>query len=257
MRSVLRVAVVTLFAVLGAACGGEVPEPERTDDLTRSLLDQTPTVNGGPSTEIQGDLAVPGPITRAYLPELGFNLGSVEAPVKVIEFSDFGCGYCRQFHQESFPALAEQFIATSMVEWKFLPFIAGMFDNSLAVSEAAECTLEQDPVAYGTFGDMLWARQPDWKPSDDPAAVVRPWAAELGLDMDRYDSCLAEDRRMERVAGATVAAEQLGVRGTPTFWIVGYGPLQGALPLQAFQGILSTIHQEVVTGQQAVPPITN
>ena len=188
---------------------------------------------------------------------LGFNLGSVEAPVKVIEFSDFGCGYCRRFHQESFPALAEQFIATDMVEWKFLPFIAGMFENSLAVTEAAECTLEQDAVSYGAFGDMLWARQPEWKESGEPEAVARGWAADLGLDMGEYDSCLAEDRRMERVAGATVAAEQLGVRATPTFWIVGYGPLQGALPLEVFQGILGDIHQEVVTGQQVLPGPAN
>ncbi|MSR21736.1 MAG: hypothetical protein EXR91_12320 [Gemmatimonadetes bacterium] len=256
MKPTLRVAAATLVALFGAGCADAVPEPERTDDLTRSLLDQ-PSVTAGPSTEISGDLAIPGEVTRAYLPELGFNLGSVEAPVKVIEFSDFGCGYCRRFHQESFPTLAEQFIATNMVEWKFLPFIAGMFENSLAVTEAAECTLEQDAVAYGAFGDMLWTRQPEWKESGDPSAVVRPWAAGLGIDMDRYDSCLAEGRRTERVAGATVAAEQLGVRATPTFWIVGYGPLQGALPLEAFQGILGTIHQEVVTGQQAVPGIAN
>ena len=257
MRLVQRVAAATLVALLAAGCRNEVPEPERTDDLTRSLLGQVPTTAAGPSSEIRGDLEVPGQVTRAYLPELGFNLGSVDAPVKVIEFSDFGCGFCRRFHMESFPTIAEQFIATSMVEWKFLPFIAGMFDNSLAVSEAAECTLEQDPVAYGAFGDMLWERQPEWKESDDPGAVVRSWAAGLGLDMQRYDACLAEDRRLERVAGATVAAEQLGVRGTPTFWIVGYGPLQGALPLEVFQQILATIHQQAVTGQPAAPPIAN
>jgi protein-disulfide isomerase len=256
MKRILRGAAAALCVLLGSGCADGVPEPERTDDLTRSLLDQA-TVTAGPSTAIPGELELPGEVTRAYLPELGFNLGLVEAPVKVIEFSDFGCGYCRRFHQETFPTLATQFISTGMIEWKFLPFIAGMFDNSLAVTEAAECTLEQDAVSYGAFGDMLWDRQPEWKESGDPAALVRGWAADLGLDMGRYDSCLAEDRRLERVAGATVAAEQLGVRGTPTFWIVGYGPIQGALPLEAFQGILGTVYQEVMTGQQAVPPIVN
>ena len=47
--------------------------------------------------------------------ELGYNRGAVEAPLKVIEFSDFGCGFCRRFHQESFPTLKEQFIDTRMI----------------------------------------------------------------------------------------------------------------------------------------------
>jgi predicted DsbA family dithiol-disulfide isomerase len=87
---------------------------------------------------------------------------------------------------------------------------------------------------------------------------VRAWASETGLDVARFDACLAEDRQIERIAGATAAAQQLGVRATPTFWIVGYGPLQGALPLEAFQGIFSTIHAEVVAARdsaQAAPGV--
>jgi predicted DsbA family dithiol-disulfide isomerase len=43
------------------------------------------------------------------------------------------------------------------------------------------------------------------------------------------------------VAGATVAARQLGVRGTPTFWIIGYGPIQGALPLDVLTQMLDVV----------------
>lgn len=233
-----------LLALLGSACGtDEAPPPERTDDTSRNLLGQAA---GGAATTFEGVPNFSAQMSRAYLPDLGFNRGQVEAPVKVIEFADFGCGFCRRFHEESFETLRSQFLDTGMIEWKFLPFITGMFENSLAVTEAAECVLEQSDASYEAFGGMLWERQADWKPSDEPEALVRSWARETGLDMGRYDSCLAEDRRMERVAGATVAAQQLGVRATPTFWIVGYGPLQGALPLDAFQGIFSTIHAEVM-----------
>jgi len=232
---------VALVALL-AACGGDTPEPPSTDATSRALLGQS---MDGPATTVDSLPNMASQMTAAYLPALGYNRGDVAAPVKIIEFADFGCGFCRMFHEESFPTLKTQFIDTGMIEWKFLPFITGSFRNSLAVTEAAECALEQGPSQYEALGGMLWVRQGDWKATGDAAALVRTWADEAGIDMARYDSCLAEDRRLDRVAGATAIAEQLGVRATPTIWIVGYGPLQGALPLDVFQGVFTTIHAEL------------
>jgi len=179
---------------------------------------------------------------------MGFNLGSWEAPVKVIELSDFGCGYCRQFHQMTFPELREQFIDTGMVEWKFMPFVAGMFANSLAVSEVAECTLEQGAEPFEVLADRLWEGQAEWKASDEPETVVRPWVAELEIDMAEFDRCLADDRRIGRIAAATAFARQAGVRATPTFLVIGYGPLQGALPFDVFREFLNLVYEDLTTG---------
>ncbi|HSH76190.1 MAG TPA: thioredoxin domain-containing protein [Longimicrobiales bacterium] len=241
------VALLLGSALLGG-CGGGAGEAEQsgTESTTRSLLN--PNTVGGPSTPISGDPALAGAPSRAYLPELGQNFGSADAPLKMVEFSDFGCGYCRRFHEETFPALRAEFIDTDQIEWKFMPFITGMFENSLVVTEAAECLLEQDVGLFEALSDRLWNRQPEWKGSAEPEGLVRSWADELGGDMDRFDSCLTEDRRLERVAGATVIAQQLGVRGTPTFWLVGFGPLQGALPLETFRGILGAVLEEVEAG---------
>ena len=243
-RTALLATAIT-GAVLCGGCGAEgEPEGTSTEGTTRSLLNQD--FVGGPSTPVEGDADLTSRVTRQYnIPELGHNLGSVEAPLKLIEYSDFGCGYCRRFHEETFPALREQFIETGRIEWKFTPFITGMFDNSLAVTEAAECVREQSEDSFWAFSDRLWQRQGEWKGSGEPEAMARSWARELGVEVDRYDSCLAEDRRLERVAAATLLAEQLGIRGTPTFWLVNYGPLQGALPLEVFQGILGAVLEQV------------
>jgi len=243
MKRTARTATALAAAALLGACGGDDAQPN-TESTTRSLLSQEDFV-GGPSTPLQGVPELAGHATRAYIPELGHNLGSSEAPLKLIEYSDFGCGYCRRFHQETFAALSEQFVENGRIEWKFMPFITGMFENSLTVTEAAECTLEQDAGLFESFSDRLWERQPDWKGSSDPASVARGWAREMGVDLDRFDSCLAEDRRLERIANATMVAQQLGVRGTPTFWLVGFGPLQGALPLDVFQGILGAVLEQI------------
>ena len=121
------------------------------------------------------------PVVESQIPEqeprsiedLGYNRGSPDAPVKVVEMSDYGCGYCRQFHEETFPSLLEEFIESGMVEWKFMPYITGMFENSLVATEAAECTYVQDTEAFEVLNSRLWANQSDWKGSDEPEPVVR------------------------------------------------------------------------------------
>jgi len=244
MTRTKRLAGAALCVILLSGCGGSGDAGgEGTTTTTRSLLNQD--VVGGPSTPVGGGPGLSSGAPPAYLPDLGYDIGSVEAPLKVIEFSDFGCGYCRRFHLETFPTLRAEFIETARIEWKFMPFVTGSFGNSPAVSEAAECVLEQDAGRFEAFSHRLWELQAEWKGSDEPAAVVRPWAEEVGSDMAIYDACLAEDRRVDRVSGATDVAGRLGIRGTPTFWLVGYGPLQGALPLEAFQGILGSVLEDL------------
>ncbi len=249
-----RWGVLAVVALGGASCGdgGRLPS---TEDTTRALLGGP--VEAGPSTVVRGAPGASAGAREVNVLELGYNRGAAEAPLKVIEFSDFGCGFCRRFHQESFPTLVEEFVNSGKIEWKFLPFVTGNFENSLAVTEAAECALEQSPALYEALGAELWAEQTDWKESDEPEALVREWAGEAGVDLSRFDSCLAEDRRMDRVQGANAVADQLGIRATPTLWLVGFGPIQGALPLSTFQGILGTIYADVTGGVPPPPPATN
>lgn len=236
--------LASFLVLLGtAACdSGPSSEAGSTEDLNRELLAQPVTDGRSTPVAVDPELAQQGP--RLPVSEVGINRGSAEAPVKVVELSDYGCGYCRQFHQETFPTLLDQFIESGMVEWKFVPFVTGMFGNSIAVTEAAECVYAQGVEPFEAFNSRLWDGQSAWKGSDDPAAVVRPWASELGIDMDGFDSCLANDEQLSRVASSTSLAQQLGVRGTPTFVVIGYPPLQGALPLELFQEVLTAVHAQ-------------
>ena len=235
--------ILALLVVLPLGCTGEVPEPADTSGTNRDLL--TGTTEGGPFSQGGGDPDVAALVTRAFLPDLGYNLGVEEAPLKVIEFADFGCGYCRQFHEQTLPTVLEEFVDSGQIEWKLITYVTGQFQNSLPITEAAECTLEQDDEAYLAIADRVWESQGEWKPSDDPESLLREWAEATGIDMEAYDACLSEDRQMNRIAGATAIAQQLGIRGTPTFWIVGFGPLQGALPLDVFRNVLTAVLEEV------------
>jgi protein-disulfide isomerase len=231
-------------ALFLAACGGDgepAPGAEAPADVTRGLLSAAGA--GGESTA-RGQRA--GPLREVPLAELGFDRGVEGAPVQVIEMSDYGCGYCRRFHMETFPTLKEEFIETGMVEWKFVAYVTGMFDNSRAALRAAECSLEQSPELFERVNDRLWEDQADWKSSGSAADLVREWSVAAGVDPAAYDQCHAEGRRLDRIETAGRVARELGVRGTPTFLVVGYGPLQGALPLDSFRQILQSVHQDQV-----------
>ncbi len=251
MRTWLFPAGTLLCAGLLAGCTSEGGEAAAGDDTTAALLAQP--VGNGMSTPIPIDRAGGGDTPPVAVEELGFDRGDAAAIVKVVEMSDFGCGFCRRFHDETFPTLREEFIETGMVEWKFLPYITGMFANSLAATEAGECVMEQDVEAYEAITRRLWSEQSEWKGASQPEPVLRGWVEELGIDMDGFDGCLAEDRRLDRIASATTLARQIGVRGTPTFVIIGYPPLQGALPLDVFQDILTAVHAEEARNRQGPP----
>ncbi len=242
-QSSLLLALVGTIALLGCSDGQESSD---TSDLSRDLL-AAPAGDGVSTPVATNPDFVNTDAPRIQVSEVGINRGDVDAPVKIVEMSDYGCGYCRQFHEETFPSLLAEFIDTGMVEWKFVPYITGMFGNSLPATEAAECAFAQSPVLFEALNRRLWDEQRTWKGADDPAAVIRPWAAEAGVDMGAFDACLASDERVPRIGNATTLASQLGVRGTPTFIVIGFAPLQGALPLDTFRQLLTAVHTEVTT----------
>jgi protein-disulfide isomerase len=240
MRRLDALCWLALVATL-VACEQEAPRPQTTG-TTQALLSQPRAADL--STPIDST-RLEGGAVALDVDLLGVNMGSAEAPVKVIEFVDFGCGFCRQFQLETFPTLRAEFIETDMVEWKFMPFVSGMFANSAAVTLAAECALALDPRIFAAFSSRLWVEQSEWKRADDPAALAREWITGFGADGGTYDACLQNVDRQERVSSATSLASQLGVRSTPTFWIVGAGPVQGALPIDAFRQIFTQLHESM------------
>lgn len=228
------------FVLAAAAmCGGEPEADVGGSEVTRGLL----SAAGAAATTPTGR---PSPVRDVPIEELGFDRGSSEAPIRVIEMSDYGCGYCRQFHLETFPSLREEFIESGIVEWKFVPYVTGMFDNSHAALRAAECTLEQSSQLFERINERLWHEQSAWKGSGDAATLVRSWADDAGADLSAFDDCQANGRRADRITAASALARELGVRGTPTFLVVGYGPLQGALPLDTFRRVLLSVQEQAV-----------
>ena len=217
-------APLVLALATGCASGeGEANPPAEEDaaqPLTRNLFTTPPETLPGEEIDFPG---------------LGFDFGSPDATLRIAELSDFGCGFCRKFHEETFPVLQEEYIDAGTVLWKYIPIVTGMFPHGDMSALAGECAGEQ-----GDFEGMmvrLFEDQGTWKGSGDPMPHFLGYAAELGLNSEQFESCVAEERPGDRIADGGRAARALGLRGTPSFLINGF-PVQGALPTQLFRDIL-------------------
>lgn len=166
---------------------------------------------------------------------LGVDRGAPEASVVVVEFADFGCGYCAQFARETFPSLDAEFIATGRVRWRFVPFRLGAFAKAEEAARAALCAAKQG--AFWPMHDLLFARRASWSRRGNVIPVLRELARTVGLDDGAFTRCLESDAVEEHVERSTSAARRLGVRGTPTFFVNGKRVV-GALPLEAFRQLL-------------------
>jgi len=238
-------ATVTVLALAACRAGSQSREGAggAAPDAQASRAESAATPEG--RGESQAAPTPPGMQSRELdIAFLGFDRGSADAPVRVLEMSDYGCGYCRQFHMQTWPALRKEFVETGKVEWKFLPFVTGMFRNSSQATTAAECALEQGADAFEAMNHRLWADQKEWKGSSHAADVIAGWVGELGLDVERYSSCVSSDRRASRIVAANTLSRRLGVRGTPTFFIMGYPPLPGALPTDVFRQVLNQVYED-------------
>jgi protein-disulfide isomerase len=209
--------LLPLFGVL-LACGGDAP-PQAAPEA--ALQGTAPASAAAPATDESAE-------------GLGYTQGSPDAPVTVVEFSDFGCPYCAQFAMEVHPALHREFVETGQVRWRFVPFVLGIFPNGDAAARAGECAGDQD--RFWPMHDLLYQRQREWK-SDAPAELFVEYARAAGLDTERFRACLGSERTAERIERNNRAAERAGVRATPSF-VVNGRPVEGALPLEHFRMLL-------------------
>ncbi|GMR11816.1 MAG: hypothetical protein BMS9Abin29_0001 [Gemmatimonadota bacterium] len=207
------------------------------DAATSSVVSAGPTVSLGPPA------APPNGQEALDIASLGFDLGAADAPVRIVEFSDYGCGFCRKFHLETWPTLKKDYVDTGKVFWKTIPFVIGSWANSVDASMGGECAVEQGKAERMTA--LLFERQSDWKSVADPAPPIAAIAEAAGLDMTSFQTCIDESRYLWRVQAHTELARQVGVRGTPTFVVIGYAPVQGALPLELFKQVIDTVLAKV------------
>lgn len=203
----------------GAASGGD-GTGERTEARRLAMADMADTL-------------------RAAGVDVGHTLGDPDAPIAVVEFSDFGCPYCARFARSTMPEIQRKFIDEGLVRWRYVPVTFGFAGGEL-MGVAAECAArEGGPEAFWEIHDIFYARQVALRGADARPRILN-YLAELGLDRAAMDTCMDDPATRALLETHNQASQQWLVRGTPTFVVNGV-PMSGALPLPFFERVFATM----------------
>ncbi len=158
-------------------------------------------------------------------------LGSEDAPVTMIDFSDYGCGHCQAFEREKLPVLKEQYIDTGLVKFVSHPYYLGN-PRIAPATEANWCAAEQD--LYFEYRHEIFA---------NPAAMQsQAGLLDLannvdGLDTEALAACISSGRYGDVAEQGRLVGTRRGVSSTPTFFINGQ-KVEGNQPIETFQQVI-------------------
>jgi len=178
-----------------------------------------------PAPEEEG--AVLGGEEAARLAEAGPVKGNPDAPVTIVEFSDFQCPFCSRVQ----PTLEQIFDAYGdEVKLVFRHFPLGFHENAENAALASMCANEQGK--FWEYHDKLFANQESLTMTN-----LKKWAADLGLDTEKFNSCLDNQTYKDQIDKDLKDGQAAGVQGTPAFFVNGQ-LVSGAQPFANFQVII-------------------
>jgi protein-disulfide isomerase len=180
-------------------------------------------------------------VVRLELEPGELSLGRSDAPLSMVEFTDYQCPYCRRFQAEVWPQLKRNYIDTGKLRYLARDLPLEFHSAAAPAAEAAHCAGEQ-----GKFWDMhaaLLAGEMDFA-----TGGIERRARALQLDMTRFGECVARRKYAELIAAHAREADAAGIDGTPGF-IVGRASgavldgvrVEGALPYDEFAGLLNEL----------------
>ncbi|KEQ56310.1 Na antiporter NhaA 2 protein [Marine Group I thaumarchaeote SCGC RSA3] len=170
-------------------------------------------------------------------------LGDPDAPLSIIEFSNFQCKFCLRFYSDTLPLLKTHYIDTGKVNLIYRDFpIPKIYDNSMPAALASECANEQGK--FWEYHDILFENQHTWRQneSDLPLLTFKQFANTLALNQEKFDSCLDSGKYADEINSDVGDGRDYAVSGTPTFFVgndkVGYSSLFGTQSFSDFQKII-------------------
>jgi protein-disulfide isomerase len=162
--------------------------------------------------------------------------GVSDAPVTIIEFSDFNCTYCQQA-QETLDELLNKYEGQIQIRYKYFPLNSDPNSSNFLAARAAECAYQQN--AFWEMHDRLFENQTNW----DKERLIEQ-AKHLNLDEADFMSCLDSEVTLSHIRSDKTIGQEYGVNSTPTFFINGRLVI-GASPLETFEGVIDEAFQEL------------
>jgi protein-disulfide isomerase len=168
-------------------------------------------------------------VVRYDIPAEGYpSIGPADAPITIVEFSDFQCPFCKRWHAEVYKPLLEAYPGKIRFVYRNLP-LTTIHPDAQSAAEAALCAGEQN--AFWQFHDKLLSGELLG------TGVYTQYASDLNLNTSTFESCLTANKYQAAIQKDSDFAINLGVNSTPTFFINGLAVV-GAQPLDVFKQVI-------------------
>ncbi|HCR81049.1 MAG: DSBA oxidoreductase [Candidatus Pacebacteria bacterium GW2011_GWB1_47_8] len=148
--------------------------------------------------------------------EGSFRVGPAEAPITLVEFSDYQCPYCAQAQ-----AVVDSLIAKypDQLLFTYRHFPLSQHRHAVPAAEAAEAAGEQDK--FWEMSNLIFERQDEWAEASDPLPIFQQYAEELELDLEQFNQAMSEHTYQAKILQGVADGNTLGVNSTPFFFLNG------------------------------------
>ena len=222
---VLSVVALLISTISLSKAGSAVLDDEefmsKVEEGIEAYIDKQQAAQAGPSEPI--DVSIDDDAIK----------GDKDAPVTIVEFSDFECPFCGRFSRDTLPQIMAEYVDTGKARFIYRDFPLSFHRNAKAAAVAAECAHEAGgDEAYFAYNDKLYENQTMFSVEN-----FKAWAVELGLNASQFNECLDSEKYGEEVDKDFADGQSYGVTGTPAFFINGR-KVSGAQPFSVFQTII-------------------
>ena len=189
---------------------------------------------GTPSTEL---VEVDGLDDMEVLAEIaqGVTKGDEDAPFTIIEFGDYQCPGCGGFALSVKPQVELRLVESGRAQFIFYDFpLTEIHPHAFLAARSARCA--EDQGQFWAYHEVLFRNQSSWSGQQNVVGTFVGYGEDLGLEGETFESCVKSDRHADVVSANYRLGYELGVSGTPTIMVQGYGQLRRA-GNNSFQGI--------------------
>lgn len=159
--------------------------------------------------------------------------GKKDAPITIVEFSEYQCPYCARYVEETYTQLMAEY--GDQIYYIFHDYPLPFHQHAQQTAVAARCAGEQGK--YWEYHDLLFEKNEDWSAKTKIEADLKSYAQSLGLNTNQFSTCLNSDKYDQAIKDDLALGAKVGVSGTPTFFINGT-MLVGAQPFASFKRII-------------------
>lgn len=211
--------------------------------------------SSSPTANVDGAIdAASGTVsTPSKLPAVSENdhiLGNPNASIFIVEYSDYDCPFCKNFH-ETMNRIIDEYGPDGRVAWVYRQFpLESLHPNAPKISEASECVAELGGNdAFWIFSDLVFKE----RSTNEQTNITRlpEFATIAGVDETAFSSCLESGKYTTQISDSVDEAVSLGARGTPhSFVIVGdqQGVINGAQPYETVKQIIDNLITQIDGG---------